>query len=453
MARIASTTSAGVPVTDPTGGMTLDALMARQKMLAEQAGQIAQPRQMISPWQGAAQLAQSFFNGRKERATEDQLKAGRAALAQIMSGIDPTTGATSEQTGQAYQIDPDLGLKLMEQAIQSRKEAAATALHNSERTQDRQWQVGDTAAAAQRAEDARKEQEAFQTGQADTQRTFQAGQTDKSQAFTAGQTEKNQAFETTQQQRSQDFARSQSEAGRAAYGPVITGEAAKAAGLDATKSYQMNKTTGQYDPIGTGQGVTINTGDTSSKLAGKFDEKEGEDWAALVTAGAKASSTMNDLQLLDQLGKVAPQGPLPGALQKMFPGVNSAGAAFQSIVKRVAPTMRAVGSGSTSDIEYNGMLESLPSLGNYPEANQLISGMMKAKAQLDIQRADVVTRWRNGDMKDAEARSALAGLNRQSITSPELEALINATKQQAAPGAGPQPSPAPGGGWKVEEMP
>jgi hypothetical protein len=111
MARIASTTSAGVPVSDPTGGMTIDALMARQKMLAEQAGQIAAPRQMISPWQGAAQLAQTFVNNRKEHATEDQLKAGRAALAQIMSGIDPASGATSAQTGEAYQIDPDLGLK------------------------------------------------------------------------------------------------------------------------------------------------------------------------------------------------------------------------------------------------------------------------------------------------------------------------------------------------------
>lgn len=427
MARIASTTSAGVPVSDPTGGMTLDALMARQKMLAEQAGQIAAPRQMISPWQGAAQLAQTFVNNLKEHQTEEQLKAGRAALAQVMSGIDPSTGATSEQTGQAYQIDPDLGLKLMDQAIQARREAAAQQLHQSERTQDRQWTVEDTAAAAQRAEQARKEQEGFQSGQ----------------------TDKTIAAQQAQQERAQAFARDQANAGRAQYGPVITGDDAKALGLDAAKSYQLNKTTGQYDPIGTGSGVTINTGDTSSKLAAKFDEKEGEDWAGLVTAGAKASTTMNDLQLLDELGKVAPQGPLPGYLQKMFPGVDSAGAAFQSIVKRVAPTMRAVGSGSTSDIEYNGMLESLPSLGNYPEANQLISGMMKAKAALDIKRADIVTAWRNGDLKDAEARTQLATLNRQSIMTPQLEALISATKPGGAPGA----APGDGGGWTIEKVP
>lgn len=427
MARIASTTSAGVPVSDPTGGMTIDALMARQKMLAEQAGQIAQPRQMISPWQGAAQLAQTFVNNRKEHATEDNLKAGRAALAQIMSGIDPTSGATSEQTGQAYQIDPDLGLKLMEQAIEARRATAAQQLHSSERTEDRQWAVTDAEKAAQAAAAGREDQQA-------AARDLQTG----SQTFTGAENEKSRAA---------------AEAARPKYGPVVTGDAARALGLDASKSYQLNQTTGQYDPIGTGQGVTINTGDVSSKLAGKFDEKEGEDWAGLVTQGAKAASTMNDLTLLDQLGKVAPQGPLPGALQKMFPGVNSAGAAFQSIVKRVAPTMRAVGSGSTSDIEYNGMLESLPALGNYPEANQLISGMMKAKAQLDVQRADIVTRWRNGELKDGEARNQLSTLNRQSIMTPELEALITATKP-ADQGGPVTPGAAPGaGGWTVEEIP
>jgi hypothetical protein len=430
MARIASTTSAGVPISDPTGGMTIDALMARQKMLAEQAGQIGAPRQMISPWQGAAQLAQTFVNNRKEHATEDQLKAGRAALAQIMSGIDPASGATSAQTGQAYQIDPDLGLKLMDQAIQARREAAAQQLHQSERTQDRQWTVEDTAAAAQRAEEARKEQEAFQTGQ----------------------TDKQQAFQQSQQDRSQGFARDQANAARANYGPVITGDAAKALGLDATKSYQKNSTTGQYDPIGTGTGVTINTGDTSSALTKQFDTKEGESWNALLDAGSKASATLNDMQLLDALGQAAPQGPIPGTLAKMFPGISSAGAAYQSVVKRLAPQMRAVGSGSTSDIEYNGMLESLPNLSNLPEANQLISGMMKAKAGLDVKRADIVTAWRNGELKDAQARTALAGLNRQSIMTPELEAMIVATKPQAgaAPGA---PPAAPGGGWTVEELP
>lgn len=48
------------------------------------------------------------------------------------------------------------------------------------------------------------------------------------------------------------------------YGPVITGEQAKALNLDPTKSYQLNKSTGQYDAIG-GGGITIGTGEKLSE--------------------------------------------------------------------------------------------------------------------------------------------------------------------------------------------
>jgi hypothetical protein len=144
--------------------------MARQKMLAEQAGAIAAPRQMISPWQGAAQLGQSFVNNLKQSRNDEQLKAGRAALAQIMSGIDPASGATSAQTGEAYQIDPDLGLKLMDQAIQARRENAAQQLHASERTQDRQWAVTDADRAAQAATAGREDQQAFTHGEGELNR-------------------------------------------------------------------------------------------------------------------------------------------------------------------------------------------------------------------------------------------------------------------------------------------
>ena len=68
------------------------------------------------------------------------------------------------------------------------------------------------------------------------------------------------------------------------------------------------------------------------------------------------------------------------------------------------------------------------------------------------QRADLVTRWRNGELKDSEARTALSDLNRKSIMTPELEALIMATKP-ADQGGPVTPGAAPGGGWTVEEMP
>jgi hypothetical protein len=366
--------------------MTLDALMLRQKMLAEQGQKIAEPRDMRSPWQGAAMLAQQFVNQRNENTAESQLAAGRDALAKIRAGINLESGPTSEQISQASIYDPSYAdnlTQLAAQAVQARR-AQEAAIANREDTQtfthgenvaDRQAQI-DAARARAVTEAAQP-----QTGQAKLAADLAAGRIDK-----------------------------------ATYDKALAKENAMP-----------------------GSGVTINTGDTSSALTKKFDEKEGERWDTYVEAGTKAAALTNDMRLLDELGKVAPQGPVPGAIAKVFPGATSAGAAFQSVVKRMAPQMRAVGSGSTSDIEYNGMLESLPRLGNYPEANQLISSMMKAKAGIDMQRADIVTKWRNGELKDAQARSALSDLNRQSIMTPELQALIEQSAPAGAAGAGGVP--------------
>jgi hypothetical protein len=137
MARIASFTTAGVPATDPTGGMTLDALMLRQKMLAEQGQKIAEPRDMRSPWQGAAMLAQQFVNQRNENTAEDQLAAGRDALAKVKAGINLETGATPEQLAEIGRYSPDDADKFMSlaaQAIQARR-AQEAAIANREDTQ------------------------------------------------------------------------------------------------------------------------------------------------------------------------------------------------------------------------------------------------------------------------------------------------------------------------------
>lgn len=405
MPRIASTTSAGVPV-DPTGGMTLDALMARQKEIASARGQILQPRQMISPWQGAAQLAEAFMNARQGAQTEAQLAAGREALAKLRAGINLDSGPTPDQIGQASMYDPSYAdnlTSLAVEAIRSRRQ--------------REQQLADVA----------------------SQREFQVGQTKEQHAFTHGE---NQA----ERQAAIDAARIKAQEPNSPEGKIMQDYTAGKFGDPATPEAQKLRDAALTKETTVASGVTVNTGDTSSKLRQSFDTKEGELWNSYAEAGNKAAAITNDMQILDELAKVAPQGPVPGAIQKMFPGASSAGAAFNAVVKRLAPQMRVTGSGSTSDIEYAGMVDSLPKLGNYPEANAAISGMMKAKAQLDMKRADIVTQWRNGDLTDPQARSALSGLNRQSIMTPELRSLIEATKGPedtgtGAPGAATAPAP------------
>ena len=164
-----------------------------------------------------------------------------------------------------------------------------------------------------------------------------------------------------------------------------------------------------------------------AELRKKLGGKEGESWSAMLDAGTASSGTMQDIQMLDQLIEIAPQGPLQGRMAEMFPGFDSSASAFNSVVKRIAPTLRAPGSGSTSDIEYDGMLKSIPQLSARPEANRAIAGMMRAKAQINIARASVIRSYQNGEISAVDARKALTEIDGRSIMTPELKALIDGT--------------------------
>ena len=170
-------------------------------------------------------------------------------------------------------------------------------------------------------------------------------------------------------------------------------------------------------------------------LRKKLGEKEGEAWASYMEAGTVSAGAMQDMQLLDELITLAPQGPIEGRLASAFPGISSAADAFTSVVKRVAPTLRAPGSGATSDIEYDGMLKSLPQLSAQPEANRAISAMMKAKAQINIERGQIIADYQNEEIGVAEARKRMGELNSRSIMTPELEAILKATAPAPQPGS------------------
>lgn len=198
--------------------------------------------------------------------------------------------------------------------------------------------------------------------------------------------------------------------------------------------------------------VNVETGGTG-ELRKKLDGKQGESWSTILDAGTASAGTVNDIEILGELSKQAPTGPITGRLAQAFPGVNSAADAFQSVISRVAPTLRAPGSGATSDIEYEGMVKSLPSLRNKPEANAAIIGMMRAKADINIKRAEVITRYQNGEISDADARRELGSMNRVSIMTPQLQGLLQATGEQKAPAPAPSSGPQPGmieGGYRFK---
>lgn len=171
--------------------------------------------------------------------------------------------------------------------------------------------------------------------------------------------------------------------------------------------------------------VTVNTGDAPDSALNKaLSTKEGESWATIKDAGMVSGAMGQDLGLLDELIKVAPQGPIIGPLAETFKGFSSSGDAFQSIVKRVAPSLRTPGSGATSDIEYQGFLDSLPALKNSPDGNRMINTIMKTKAALNKQRSDIVTAYQAGDLSIGDARKAMSELNSTPLMTPEMKSAL-----------------------------
>ena len=206
---------------------------------------------------------------------------------------------------------------------------------------------------------------------------------------------------------------------------------------------------------GAGGSVTnVNMADESQGALNKeLAKAEGAVIATYLKQGPIASGAMQDLTLLGEVLQYAPQDPITGRLAEYFPGVSSAGAAAQSIIKRVAPTLRAEGSGSTSDIEYAGMLSSLPSLQNYPQANAAILGMMKAKAAIDIERSQIVRDFANSAQTTEDARAMrqrLSEIDSRSIMTPELRRTIDALGGAGGGGGG---GPVTIEGTTIERLP
>jgi hypothetical protein len=76
---------------------------------------------------------------------------------------------------------------------------------------------------------------------------------------------------------------------------------------------------------------------------------------------------------------------------------------------------------------------------NSPEANRAISAMMKAKAQINVERAQIVRAFQNSDRSlqaTAAMRTALGELDSRSIMTPELSAILGGMSGAPAVGGG-----------------
>ena len=175
-------------------------------------------------------------------------------------------------------------------------------------------------------------------------------------------------------------------------------------------------------------GPTFNMGDqlpAESKLKEKLFSKQGENFASYLDAGANSAAAMQDLNVLQELTPLAPSGPVVGRLAEMFPEASDVAAVRQSIIKRVAPTLRVEGSGATSDLEFNAMLSSLGSLKNSPEANLAITSVMQEKARYNMQRRDIINAYMTDGATLADTNAKLAALDANSQIPSAVQSILS----------------------------
>jgi hypothetical protein len=210
-----------------------------------------------------------------------------------------------------------------------------------------------------------------------------------------------------------------------------------------TNTYQRNIVTGEIKATKTGGDTNINVGGESDAFTKKLNEKEGERWSKIGEQATKSAAMKQEIDIMTEALKLAPQGAIPGYIQKLFPSANDAGTLIASINAKLAPALRMEGSGAQSDADLENAIRSLPSLSNNPAANRMIANMLVQKANINIEMGKIVDAVRTGTIDQrAGAQQMQELLARRLDVPPDLQKMFD--DQKAADNAAG--NPAGGGG-------
>lgn len=174
-----------------------------------------------------------------------------------------------------------------------------------------------------------------------------------------------------------------------------------------------------------GGGVNVNLGE-GTDIAGESAKYLAQQAVEYSTQGQAAATLSQDLDALNALADVQSTGPITGRFAEMFPDLNDADAVRDAIIKRVGPSLRAEGSGSTSDIEYDGMLRSLGSLKYTPEANRALISIFIRRSQFLRERGALSRQVMAGQITTSKYLDSITELESSLGTMPpELMTVIN----------------------------
>lgn len=145
--------------------------------------------------------------------------------------------------------------------------------------------------------------------------------------------------------------------------------------------------------------VNVSTGDADG-LRKKLREKIGGNFAKFQEAGFQAQVQIADLNALDALIKGTPNDKIAGYLAVQFPNMqNDATMMSQAIINRLAPQLRVEGSGSTSDKEYEGMLQGFGKMTQSQAGRAAIYDIFRKRADFLARRGEIINRFMAGEIE------------------------------------------------------
>ncbi len=172
-------------------------------------------------------------------------------------------------------------------------------------------------------------------------------------------------------------------------------------------------------------GVNIDL--SGNKFNEKLAEYSAKDLNEYITAGNKAQSITQNLEVLQALNNVAPQAPIPRYLIAKFPEFSKVSTAFEAVKQGMIPDYRVPGMGGQSDMEYAGIMNRIGQLQNDPNGNRIVWEVSKAKAEIDMARRDAVMDYQMSEGTPDDKKilwGKLRDLNSRSILTPEAKRLI-----------------------------
>lgn len=177
----------------------------------------------------------------------------------------------------------------------------------------------------------------------------------------------------------------------------------------------------KFGPVGT---TVNNTNTFDGKGENKFNEALGaaqaKRWNGYIEEGDVAQNRLADIQTLREASRrLGSQGSSANLKSTIGPYAESLGIKieglsdiqlYESITNRLAPTLRAPGSGSTSDIEFKGFMRAIGPLSNTPAAREMILDTFEAASRNDVARSEIASRLASGEINRAQAEKEIRAL-------------------------------------------